>query len=227
MGAAAVCICALLLERDGFCVEYVHAYGSPMFTDATGASIFNRALGTKLLRVAQYEDVVRTMPPRSRGGFQHCGAVVLIHEDDSVWYLPESPAMEPARGVSMSSSKGFNVHRTSQYSLAVGRQIARLLGSKGSPTEVAAAAADADAAAAARIAANIRARDGSSGQLESCDFSTTLSSSFQSVGRSCDADQLSVPHALASDPANSTAVPRDGCRDSGEDLDTEIPMYYK
>lgn len=222
-----MCICALLLERDGFTIDYVHAYGSPMFTDATGASVVNSLLGTKLLRIAQYEDVVRTFPPQTRGGFQHCGRVVILHEDDSVWYFADSPAIEPAQGVSVSSSKGFNIHRTSQYSLAVGRQIARIFGTKGAPTEAAMAAAVADADSAARVSASIGDDAGVIERFASRDVSTVgASSNTISSGTEVEAGRLYPQNSTRFGSRSDDYAAGNEGFDRASDADAHISMYH-
>jgi hypothetical protein len=124
MGGAAACICAMLLQRDGYIFESMHTFGAPRFTDHAGADAFRNLFGTLLLRVCHYHDIVRTRPAPSR--FRHVGRLVVFHEDDAVWYLPESPTLEPAQNASF--SKGFNSHRTSTYADCVRRQLERILG---------------------------------------------------------------------------------------------------
>jgi hypothetical protein len=124
MGGAAACICALFLQRDGYLFESMHTFGAPRFTDNAGAERFRNTFGMLLLRVCHYHDIVRTRPGPSR--FKHVGRLVVFHEDDAVWYLPESPSLEPAQNASF--SKGFNSHRTSTYADCVRRQLDRILG---------------------------------------------------------------------------------------------------
>jgi hypothetical protein len=124
MGGAAACICAMFLQRDGFIFESMHTFGAPRFTDHAGADVFRNLFGTLLLRVCHYHDIVRTRPAPSR--FRHVGRLVVFHEDDAVWYLAESPTLEPAQNASF--SKGFNSHRTSTYADCVRRQLDRILG---------------------------------------------------------------------------------------------------
>lgn len=165
LGGAAAAIAALLLRRDGYSIEGLHLYGTPRFIDADGAALLERVFGTALLRVAHYDDVVRTLPPPGRARYRHAGRLVLLHTDDSVWSLDESPEAEPARGVA-SGSRGFAAHRTSFYEAAIARQVARVLGEPEPVRGAAEAAIAAEVAAADTIAKYVGRRDGVSDRYD-------------------------------------------------------------
>lgn len=152
LGGAACAVAAMLLRRDGYEISSLHLFGTPRFTNDDGASLFNRAFGTKLLRVAQYDDPIRGLPPPGRQNYRHVGNTVLIQPDDTCWVLDDSPLIEPLRGV---STTNMNVHRTSKYALSVARVLARRLGTPGDVTEVVQAAADAEMRAMLVIIATV------------------------------------------------------------------------
>lgn len=125
MGGAAACICAMMLHKDGFSVDSLHVFGIPRFTNPAGAEKFGHVFGDRLLRVCHYNDVIRNLPPISHG-YKHVGRVVIMHDDDTVWYFDKSPLVEPVQNIS--HTVGFEVHRTSHHAKCVQRQIALLLG---------------------------------------------------------------------------------------------------